>query len=135
MEGTTDTIVNIPVKITGGTPLNDVVVPILLDSSSTATPNLDYTFSPTSITFLAGSTGDALTKNIAVTIKADSISEDPETVIFNLGTITSGIAGSTKKTTLTISDQVSVAYAIATNAVTLDEGNTGSKNPIQHFSG
>ncbi|MCW6053128.1 DUF4347 domain-containing protein [Lyngbya sp. CCAP 1446/10] len=127
VEGTTDTVVNIPVKITGGTPLNDVVVPILLDPTSTATENSDYTFSPTSITFPAGATGDALTKNIAVTIKSDNISENPETVIFNLGTITGGIAGSTKQTTLTISDQVSVAYDIATNAATLDEGNSGKK--------
>ncbi|MCC3406091.1 MAG: DUF4347 domain-containing protein [Microcoleus sp. PH2017_10_PVI_O_A] len=127
VEGTTDTVVNIPVKITGGTPLNDVVVPILLDSSSSATQNTDYTFSPTSITFPAGATGDALTKNVAVTIKSDNISENPETVIFNLGTITGGIAGSTKKTTLTISDRGSVAYAIATNAATIDEGNSGKK--------
>jgi Domain of unknown function (DUF4347)/FG-GAP-like repeat/Calx-beta domain/FG-GAP repeat len=84
VEGTTDKVVNIPVKITGGTPLNDVVVPIVLDPSSTATENSDYTFSPTSITFPAGSTGDALTKNIAVTIKSDSISENPETAIFKL---------------------------------------------------
>ena len=127
VEGTTDTVVNIPVKITGGTPLNDIVVPILLDSSSTATQNSDYTFSPTSITFPAGSTGAALTKNIAVTIKADSISENPETAIFNLGTITGAIAGPTKQTTLTIADQVSVAYAIATDTASIDEGSSGKK--------
>ncbi|MEG4083486.1 DUF4347 domain-containing protein [Microcoleus sp. POL10_C6] len=127
VEGTTDTVVNIPVKITGGIPLNDVVVPILLDPTSTATQNSDYTFSPTSITFPAGSTGAALTKNIEVTIKSDSISENPETAIFNLGTITGAIAGPTKTTTLTISDQVSVAYAIATDTASIDEGNSGKK--------
>ncbi|MEG3927130.1 MULTISPECIES: DUF4347 domain-containing protein [unclassified Microcoleus] len=127
VEGTTDTVVDIPVIITGGTPLNDVVVPILLDPTSTATQNSDYTFSPTSITFPAGSTGAALTKNIAVTIKPDNLPENPETAIFNLGTITGGIAGSTKKTTLTISDQVSVAYAIATDTASIDEGNSGKK--------
>ncbi|MEZ2284944.1 FG-GAP-like repeat-containing protein, partial [Microcoleus sp.] len=127
VEGTTDTVVNIPVNITGGTPLNDVVVPILLDSSSTATQNTDYTFSPTSITFPAGATGDALTKNVAVTIKPDNLSENPETVIFNLGTITGAIAGSTKKTTLTISDQVFVTYAIAAGTASIDEGNSGKK--------
>ena len=127
VEGTTDKVVNIPVKITGGTPLNDVVVPILLDPSGTATQNLDYTFSPTSITFPAGSTGAALTKNIAFTIKADNISENAETAIFNLGTITGAIAGPTKTTTLTISDQVSVAYDIAAGTASIDEGNSGKK--------
>ncbi len=127
VEGTTDTVVDIPVIITGGTPLNDVVVPIVLDPTSTATQNSDYTFSPTSITFPAGSTGAALTKNIAVTIKPDSISENPETAIFNLGTMTGGIASTTKTTTLTISDQVSVAYAIAAGTASIDEGNSGKK--------
>ncbi|MEG3846160.1 DUF4347 domain-containing protein, partial [Microcoleus sp. herbarium13] len=127
VEGTTDTVVNIPVILTGGTPLNDVVVPIILDPSGTATQNSDYTFSPTSITFPAGSTGVALTKNIAVTIKADTISENPETAIFNLGTITGAIAGPTKTTTLTISDQVSVAYDIAAGTPSIDEGNSGKK--------
>ncbi|MBE9187176.1 DUF4347 domain-containing protein [Microcoleus sp. LEGE 07076] len=127
VEGTTDTVVNIPVIITGGTPLNDVVVPIVLDPSSTATQNSDYTFSPTSITFPAGATGDALTQNIAVTIKSDSIKENAETAIFNLGTITGAMAGFTKQTTLTIADRGSVAYAIATNAATIEEGNSGKK--------
>ena len=127
VEGTTDTVVNIPVILTGGTPLNDVVVPIVLDPSGTATQNSDYTFSPTSITFPAGATGAALTKNIAFTIKSDSISENPETAIFNFGTITGAIAGPTKTTTLTISDQVSVAYDVAAGTASIDEGNSGKK--------
>ncbi|MCU0546293.1 MAG: DUF4347 domain-containing protein [Oscillatoriaceae cyanobacterium Prado104] len=127
VEGTTDKVVNIPVILNGGTPLNDIVVPILLDPSSTATENSDYIFSPTSITFPAGSTGPALTKNIAVTIKSDSISENPETAIFNLGTITGAIAGPTKTTTLTIADRVSVAYDIATDTATIEEGSSGKK--------
>ncbi|NJS13213.1 MAG: hypothetical protein HC789_23995, partial [Microcoleus sp. CSU_2_2] len=44
-----------------------------------------------------------------------------------MGTITGAIAGPTKTTTLTISDQVSVAYAIATDTATIDEGNSGKK--------
>jgi hypothetical protein len=44
-EGTTDTVVNIPVTISGGTPFSDVVVPIVIDPSSSATENSDYTFS------------------------------------------------------------------------------------------
>ncbi|PSB40145.1 peptidase C11 clostripain, partial [filamentous cyanobacterium Phorm 6] len=127
VEGTTDKVVDIAVKITGGTPLNDVVVPIVLDPTSTATQNSDYTFSPTSITFPAGATGAALTKNIAFTIKSDSISENPETAIFNFGTITGAIAGPTKTTTLTISDQVSVAYDVAAGTASIDEGNSGKK--------
>ncbi|MEG4348172.1 DUF4347 domain-containing protein [Microcoleus sp. LAD1_D3] len=126
-EGTTDKVVNIPITISGGTPLSDVVVPIVLDPSSTATENSDYTFSPTSITFPAGSTGDALTKNIAVTINSDKIPENAETVIFNFGTITGGVADTTKQTTLTIAANFDISYAIATDTASIDEGNSDKK--------
>ncbi|MEP6580423.1 FG-GAP-like repeat-containing protein [Microcoleus vaginatus GB2-A3] len=101
-EGTTDTVVDIPVTLSGGIPFSDVVVPIVIDPSSTGTENSDYAFSPTSITFPAGATGAELTKTVAVTIKPDNIPENAETAILNLGTITGGVAGTTKQTTLTI---------------------------------
>ncbi|MEG3909723.1 DUF4347 domain-containing protein, partial [Microcoleus sp. w2-18aC6] len=126
-EGTTDTVVNVPVTISGGTPFADVTVPIVIDPSSTATPNSDYTFSPTSITFPAGTTGAALTQNVAVTIKPDNIAENAETGIFNFGTITGGIAGTTKQTTLTIAANGTVSYAIAAGTPSIPEGNTGTK--------
>ena len=125
-EGTTDTVVNIPVTITGGTPFSDVVVPILIDSSSTATENSDYTISPTSITFPAGATGAALTQNVAVTIKPDNLPENAETAILNLGTIIGGIAGTTKNTTLTIAANGTVSYAIAAGTASIAEGNSGT---------
>ncbi|WP_333456793.1 FG-GAP-like repeat-containing protein, partial [Microcoleus sp. herbarium5] len=126
-EGTTDTVVSIPVTLSGGTPFTDVTVPIVIDPSSTATENLDYNFSPTSIIFPAGATGAELTKTVAVTIKPDNLPENAETAILNLGTITGGIAGTTKQTTLNIAANGTVSYAIATGTASIPEGNTGTK--------
>ena len=92
-EGTTDTVVNIPVTISGGTPFADVVVPIVINPSSTATENSDYTIFPTSITFPANAAGAQLTQNVGFTIKPDNIAENAETAILNFGTIIGGIAG------------------------------------------
>ncbi len=122
-EGSADTV--IPVTLSGGTPLNDVVVPIVIDPSSTATQNSDYTFSPTTITFPAGTT--TLTQNVAVTIKPDNLPENAETAILNFGTITGGIAGTTKQTTLNIVANGTVSYAIAAGTPSIAEGNTGTK--------
>ncbi|MCC3525125.1 MULTISPECIES: DUF4347 domain-containing protein [unclassified Microcoleus] len=126
-EGTTDTVVNIPVTLSGGTPLSDVVVPIAINPSSTATQNSDYTIAPTSITFPAGATGAALTKNIALTIKPDNIAENAETAILNFGTITGGVAGTTKQTTLTIAANGTVSYAVAAGIASIPEGDSGTK--------
>jgi Domain of unknown function (DUF4347)/FG-GAP-like repeat/RTX calcium-binding nonapeptide repeat (4 copies)/Calx-beta domain len=125
-EGITDTVINIPVTISGGTPLNDVVVQIAIDPSSTATQNSDYTFSPTSITFPAGATGTALTQNIAFTIKPDNVAENAETAILNFGTITGGVADTTKQTTLTIATNGTVSYGIVAGTASISEGNTGT---------
>ncbi|MEG4048612.1 DUF4347 domain-containing protein, partial [Microcoleus sp. Pol17_C1] len=128
-EGTADTVVNIPVTISG-TPDAAVTVPIVLDPSSTATENSDYTFSPTSITFPAGATGAALTQNVAVTIKPDNLPENDETAILNFGAITGGIAGTTKQTTLTIAanDQPST---LSPYQIDLKTGAiTGQPNPF-----
>ncbi|MEG4966560.1 DUF4347 domain-containing protein, partial [Microcoleus sp. B6-A1] len=126
-EGTTDTVVNIPVTLSGGTPFADVIVPIVIDPSSSATQNSDYTISPTSITFPAGATGDALTQNVAFTIKPDNLPENAETAILNFGTITGGIAGTTKQTTLNIAANGTVSYAIAAGTPSIPEGNSGTK--------
>jgi Ca2+-binding RTX toxin-like protein len=100
-EGTADTVVNIPVTLSG-TPDAAFTVPIVIDPSSTATENSDYTISPTSITFPAGATGAQLTQNVAFTILPDNIAENAETAILNFGTIIGGVAGTTAQTTLTI---------------------------------
>ncbi|MCU0547197.1 MAG: DUF4347 domain-containing protein, partial [Oscillatoriaceae cyanobacterium Prado104] len=125
-EGTTDTVVNIPVTLSGGIPISDVVVPIVINLSSTATQNSDYTISPTSITFPAGATGAELTKNVAVTIKPDNIAENTETAILGFGAITGGVAGTSNQTTLTIAANGTVSYAIAADNPSIPEGNTGT---------
>jgi hypothetical protein len=125
-EGTADTVVNIPVTL-GRTPDAAFTVPIVIDKSSTATPNSDYTLSPTSITFPAGATGAQLTQNVAVTIKPDNIAENAETAILNFGTIIGGVAGTTKQTTLTIAANGTVSYAVAADIASIPEGNSGTK--------
>jgi hypothetical protein len=124
-EGTADTVVNIPVTLSA-TPDADVTVPIVIDPNSSATENSDYTFSPTSITFPAGATGAALTQNVAFTIKPDNFAENAETAILNFGTIIGGVAGTTKKTTLTIAANGTVSYAIAAGTASIAEGNSGT---------
>jgi hypothetical protein len=126
-EGTADTVVNIPVTLSR-TPDAAFTVPIVIDKSSTATPNSDYTISPASITFPAGATGAQLTQNVAVTIKPDNIAENAETAILNFGTIIGGVAGTTKQTTLTIAANGTVSYAIAAGTASIPEGNSGTKS-------
>ncbi|MEG4274439.1 MULTISPECIES: S8 family serine peptidase [unclassified Microcoleus] len=123
-EGDADTVVNIPVTISGGTPFADVIVPIVSDTNSSATQNSDYTLSPTSLTFPAG--GTSTEQNIAVTIKPDNIAENAETVILNFGTIAGGIAGTTNQATLTIPSNGTVSYAVAAAVAAVAEGNTGT---------
>ncbi|MCU0543979.1 MAG: DUF4347 domain-containing protein [Oscillatoriaceae cyanobacterium Prado104] len=122
-EGTADFVVNIPVTISNS-PSSEVRVPIAVNSNSTATPNSDYTFSPTTITFPVGTTN--LTQNVAVTIKPDNIAENDETIIFNFGTITGSLAGTTTQTTLTIPANGQISYAIATDVPSIKEGNTAT---------
>ncbi|MEG4069894.1 DUF4347 domain-containing protein, partial [Microcoleus sp. Pol11C2] len=122
-EGTADTVVNIPVTLSA-TPLSDVVVPIVIDPSSSATENSDYTFSPPTVTFPAGTT--TLTQDVAVTIKPDNLPENAETAILNFGTITGGVAGTTAQTTLTIAANGTVSYAVAADSASIPEGNSGT---------
>ena len=122
-EGNADTIVNIPVTVSSS-PVKDLTVAIALNPSSTATQTSDYTFSPTTVTFPAGT--NTLTQNIAVTIKAENIAENAETAVFNFGTIADGIAGTTKETTLTIPANDDIAYAIAAGTASIAEGNSGT---------
>ncbi|MEG4030535.1 MULTISPECIES: DUF4347 domain-containing protein [unclassified Microcoleus] len=120
-EGTADTVVNIPVTISA-TPLSDVVVPIAINPSSTATTS-EYTISPTTVTFPAGTT--TLTQNVAVTITPDSIPENDETVILDIGIITTGnLVGTTNQATLTIAANQPISYAIAADIPSIVEGNT-----------
>ncbi|MEG4815246.1 S8 family serine peptidase [Microcoleus sp. K5-D4] len=125
-EGNADTIINIPVTVSSS-PIKDLTVAIALNPSSTATQNLDYTFSPATLTFSAGT--NTLTQNFAVTVKADNIPEDAETAVFSFGTITDGIAGTTNQATLTIPANDAIDYAIAAGTASIAEGNSG-KTPV-----
>ncbi|MEG4307515.1 FG-GAP-like repeat-containing protein, partial [Microcoleus sp. D3_18a_C4] len=122
-EGNADTIINIPVTVSSS-PVKDLTVAIALNPSSTATQDSDYTFSPATLTFSAGT--NTLTQNVAVTVKADNIPENAETAVFSFGTITDGIAGTTKETTLTIPANDAIDYAIAAGTASLAEGNSGT---------
>ena len=124
-EETTDNIINIPVTLSA-TPLTDVTVPIVINPSSTASLGSDYTLFSTTVTFLAGATGTALTQNVAVTIKPDNIAENAETVVLNLGTITGANAGTTNQTTLTIAPNDPISYSITTSNSAIAEGNSGT---------
>jgi Tol biopolymer transport system component len=126
-EGSTDTVVNIPVTLSD-TPLSDGTVLITINNSSTATAGAlnDYTLSATSLIFQAGATGAALTQNVAVTINPDNIAENNETIVLNFGTITGTKVGTTTATTLTIEANDPIDYAISTGSVTVTEGNSGS---------
>jgi Ca2+-binding RTX toxin-like protein len=101
IEENTDTVINLPVTL-NATPAVDVTSAIAINSNSTATQNSDYIFSPTTVTFPSGTT--TLTQNFQVTIKADNIPENSETVVLNLDSITGVSAGTIPPTTLTISD-------------------------------
>ncbi|MEG4988302.1 DUF4347 domain-containing protein, partial [Microcoleus sp. BR0-C5] len=124
-ESATDTVINVTLTLGGGTPLTDVVVPIVIDPSSTATQDADYTISPTTVTFPAGATGAALTQTVAVTIKADNIVDSNEQLVLNLGAITGGVAGVTSQVTLAILDRNS-SYSIVADNPTVTEGNSGA---------
>ncbi|MEK0191193.1 FG-GAP-like repeat-containing protein [Microcoleus anatoxicus] len=127
-EGSTDTVINVPVTISNSSSFGDIVVPIIIDPSSTATQGADYTLSTTSLTFPANTT--TLTQNIAVTIKADNIVDSNEQIVLNFGKITGGTAiagsssGSSNQVKVGILDRNS-SYTIATNTPSLNEGNSG----------
>lgn len=123
--GNANTVFNIPVTI-DSSPLQDLTVPIAINPSSTAT-QADYTFSPATLTFSAGT--DTLTQNITVTIADDSISESSEIVVLDLGAIANGIAGPKNQTKLTIAsdDTIGVSVSLAETKAT-EGGADGSYN-------
>ena len=120
-EGATDTVINVPVTISNSSSFGDVVVPIVIAPSSTATQGPDYTLSTTSLTFPANTT--TLTQNIAVTIKADNIVDSNEQIVLNFGKVTGGIAGKSQGK-ISILDRNS-SYTIAANNPSVTEGNSG----------
>jgi subtilisin family serine protease/Ca2+-binding RTX toxin-like protein len=122
-----NTVINIPVTISSS-PVKDLIVPIAINPSSTATIDLDYTLSPTTLTFRADT--NTLTQNVAVTVIDDNIAENTEIAVFNLGAITDGIAGKANETKLTIAVNDPITYAVAAGTASIAEGNSGSTTPV-----
>ncbi|MGL5063731.1 MAG: DUF4347 domain-containing protein [Microcoleus sp.] len=121
-EQATDTPIDVEVTISNSSSFGDIVVPILIDPSSTAIQGADYTLSTNSLTFPANTT--TLTQKVTVTIKADNIVDSNEQLILNLGQITGGVVGGTSQVRLSILDRNS-SYTIA-NTPTVTEGNSGT---------
>ncbi|MEH2067537.1 MAG: DUF4347 domain-containing protein [Nostoc sp.] len=124
-EGSTAITVTIPVTL-NRIPRFDATIPIVINSSSTATQNLDYTISPTTLTFAAGATGSNLTQLLTFTIQPDDLPENTETVIVNFGTLTGAEAGTITQTTLNIAANDPIQYAIST-IPSITEGDSGTK--------
>ncbi|MEA5605826.1 DUF4347 domain-containing protein [Nostoc sp. UHCC 0252] len=124
-EGSTAITVTIPV-ILDGIPAVDVIIPIVINSNSTATQNLDYTISPTTLTFTSGATGSDLTQLITVIIQPDDLPENAETVVVNFGTLIGAEAGTITETTLNIAANDSIQYAISA-IPSVTEGDSGTK--------
>jgi predicted outer membrane repeat protein len=125
-EGSTAIQINIPVSL-DRIPEVDAIVPIQIKGSSTATKDVDYTISPNSLTFVAGSTGSDLTQLVTITIKPDDLPENAETVILYFGNLQEAIPGAITETTLNIAANDPIQYAISTANLSLTEGNTSKQ--------
>ena len=88
------------------TPRREVVVPIIVQQTSTATSNSDYTLpDPSSVTFDADATGAALAQTYTLTIIDDDYDEANETIILGFGTLPPNVsAGPMSTAILTIID-------------------------------
>ena len=111
------------------TPRREVVVPIIVQQTSTATSNSDYTLpDPSSVTFDPDAMGAALTKTYTLTIIDDDYDEANETVILGFGTLPPNVsAGTQTTTTVTITDDDTrgIAISIPSEATSnIPEGGT-----------
>jgi predicted outer membrane repeat protein len=125
-EENTTTTITIPITL-NASPETAVTIPIVIKNSSTATIGNDYTFSPTTIFFAAGTTGSNLTQLITFAINPDDLPENAETVVLNFGTLTGADLGTITETTLTIAANDPIQYAISTATSNLTEGNSGTQ--------
>ncbi|MFN5855097.1 MAG: Calx-beta domain-containing protein, partial [Pseudanabaenaceae cyanobacterium] len=125
-EDATAVTISIPVTINGAPP-NAVIVPIVINGVTTTAQSADYSLLTSSLTFAAGTT--TLTQNVSLTIQPDNIPEDVENIVLGFGTITGGVASTTNPTIVTVSipQNDSISYGIATSDVTIQEGNSGNK--------
>ena len=111
------------------TPRREVVVPIIVHQTSTATSNSDYTLpDPSSVTFDADATGAALAQTYTLTIIDDNHDEANETIILGFGTLPPNVsAGTQTTTTVTITDDDirGIAISIPSEATSnIPEGGT-----------
>ena len=97
------------------TPRREVVVPIIVHQTSTATSNSDYTLpDPSSVTFDADATGAALAQTYTLTIIDDDYDEANETIILGFGTLPANVsAGAQATTTATITDDDTRGIAVS----------------------
>ena len=97
------------------TPRREVVVPIIVQQTSTATSNSDYTLpDPSSVTFDADATGAALAQTYTLTIIDDDYDEANETIILGFGTLPANVsAGAQATTTATITDDDTRGIAVS----------------------
>ena len=87
-------------------PRREVVVPISIQSASTASASSDYTLpDPSSVTFDADATGAALLQTYTLTVIDDDYDETNETIILGFGTLPANVSpGTQTTTTVTITD-------------------------------
>ncbi len=99
-----------------------VTVPFALGTSSTAENGEDFTFGSTAaLTIPAGMT----TANVVVNVKADTLDEDDETVVVELGTPTNATLGAVTSHTVTIEDDDSgPSVAFTSTGASPNEGNS-----------
>ncbi|MGE3261797.1 MAG: Calx-beta domain-containing protein [Bacteriovoracia bacterium] len=100
----------------------DVTIPVSV--SGTATQNVDYTLSGTTITIPAGSTSASLTVNLV----SDGVVDADETIIFTMDTPTNATVGSINSQTITITDSggtalPTVSFSAATQLVSENAGS------------
>jgi hypothetical protein len=118
------TTVNIAVNLSTASTVT-VTVPFSINASSTATGSgTDYTLTTSSpLSFAPGET----TKNISLTINNDSLDENNETIVIDLGTPTNANLGTITTHTYTINDDDDEP-SISINSPSTTEGNSGTKN-------
>ncbi|MCU0544335.1 MAG: S8 family serine peptidase [Oscillatoriaceae cyanobacterium Prado104] len=127
-QGNANPVFNIPVTI-DSSPLQDLIVPIAINPSSTATQNADFTFSPATLTFSAGT--DTLTQIVTVTIADDRIAESSEIVVLDLGAIVNGIAGPKNQSKLTIASDDTIGVSVSPAETKATEGGADGSYNIQ----
>jgi len=100
----------------------DVTVPYSVNVASTATDTTDYTLIPIPLIISAGST----TADITLTITGDTLDENDETVIVNMGTPTNATQGATTTHTATITDDDATPTVTFTQASQISVGESGT---------